>query len=397
MANNTILVALDGSELAERALPYATNLARTTGASLRLVTVWEEGERALISSLPDVAESVFKSGEAHWERYLAGLAKSLEDTGVDVSTEVILGDPATEILRLIETSNPSLLVLATHGRSGIGRWRYGSVADKLARSAPIQTLILGPEVLKRSKPESAIRRILVPLDGSPAAESALRPALELAEQFDADVVLARALQWATQAMFYGVPDITIARVDEALGKAAESYLEKVKSSLANDRVTELHVLRGPPADALLGLVGIQNIDLIVMTSHAKGGVQRALLGSVADRLLQAPAPVLLIRPEEVVQPEEALATERAQRARHCHTCGRAALYLDLLPDDRCHRCGQHLRACANCVYFDGIACLIQRPELHDTYPGRDCDRFQFRETLAPKEAVQPGHAGASSS
>jgi len=390
VADKTILVALDGSELAERVLPFAATMARATGAKLHLVTVWEEGERALISSVPDVAESIFKSGEEHWERYLAGLAESLKASGVVVNTEVVLGDPATEILRLMETSAASLLVLATHGRSGVGRWRYGSVADKLAREAPIATFILGPEVLEKSEPTPAIRRILVPLNGSLAAESALRPALDLAEQLDAEVVVARALQWATQAMFYGVPDITIARVDEEFGKAAGSYLEKVRSWLKSDRVTDMPVLRGPPADALIGLVESQDIDLIVMTPHSKSGIQRALLGSVADRLLQAPAPVLLIRPEEAVT------VSRAKRARYCHACGRASPYIELLPDDRCRRCGQHLRACANCVYFDSIACMIQRPELHDTYPGRECAYFQFRETPTPEEAMEPGRAGASS-
>jgi len=54
-------------------------------------------------------------------------------------------------------------------------------------------------------------------------------------------------------------------------------------------------------------------------------------------------------------------------------------------DDRCLRCGQHLHACANCVYFDGVACLVQRPEVHDTYPGLNCPEFQFRETPAPQD------------
>ena len=298
MANKTILVPLDGSELAERALPFAAMMARATGASLHLVTVWEEGERALISSLPDVAESIFKSGEEHWERYLAGQAESLAANGIDVSTDVLLGDAASEIQHLIETTEPSLLVLATHGRSGIERWRYGSVADKLARDAQVATFILGPKVLETDEREPAIRRVLVPLDGSPVAEAALEPALELADQFDAEVVVARALQWATQAMIYGVPDISITRVDEELGKAAESYLAKTKAWLKSDRVADTPVLRGPPAEALIGLVESRDIDLIVMTSHSKGGIRRALLGSVADRLIGAPAPVLLIRPDK---------------------------------------------------------------------------------------------------
>ncbi|MDZ4277647.1 MAG: hypothetical protein U1B78_00755, partial [Dehalococcoidia bacterium] len=66
-----------------------------------------------------------------------------------------------------------------------------------------------------------------------------------------------------------------------------------------------------------------------------------------------------------------------------HACGRAAPYVQVLPEDRCPRCGQHLHACGNCVYFDGVGCLLQRPEIHDPYPGRDCPQFQFREAAAP--------------
>ncbi len=296
MSENTIVVALDGSDLSERALPYAVALAKASQASIHLVTVWEEGERALVANLPDVSVSVFKKGEQHWERYLAAHAKSVKAEGVLVETEVVVGDPTTELLQLIEEIEPSVLVLASHGRSGIGRWRYGSVADKLARAASVPTLIVGPSVLEGTEKPTAIKRIMVPLDGSPTAESALRPALELADALDAEVLLARSLQWATQAMLYGVPDVNIAMIDEDLSKASESYLSQIKDSLNSDRVVEAVVLHGPPADALIALVEARDVDLIVMTSHTRDGLPRALLGSVADRLLQAPAPVLLIRP-----------------------------------------------------------------------------------------------------
>jgi hypothetical protein len=59
----------------------------------------------------------------------------------------------------------------------------------------------------------------------------------------------------------------------------------------------------------------------------------------------------------------------------------------VVPDDRCLRCRQHLHACANCVYYDGIGCLIQRPEVHDAYPGLNCPYFQFRETASPAAAI----------
>jgi nucleotide-binding universal stress UspA family protein len=255
------------------------------------------------------------------------------------------------------------------------------VASRLIREAPIPTLVIGPGVLESVPQEAAIRRILVPLDGSPLAETALRPALELANKLDAELVLAQALQWATQAFMYGVPEVNIVLLDEDLTKAAESYLAKVKDWLKADRKVETAVLHGPAADALIGLVSKQAIDLVVMTSHTRAGIARAVLGSIADRLLQGDAPVLLIRPEE------AAARTGSSRGHFCQACGRASPYIKLMPEDRCIRCGQHLRACTNCVYYDGIACMIQRPELHDTHPGRDCPYFQFRESESPAEAI----------
>lgn len=381
MSDSTIIVALDGSELSAHAIPYAAVMAKATGAKLLLATVWEEGERALITNLQDVAEGLFKEGEEHWERYLTGLATVLQAEGIDVDSEVLIGDAAEELLNLVDRVEASHLVIATHGRSGLSRWHYGSVASRLVREAPVPTIVVGPAVLEADQKEPAVRRILVPLDGSPSAESALGPALELAKKLGADLVLARAIQWATQAFVFGVPEVNVAQLDEDLTKAAESYLANVKDWLKAERKVETAVLHGPAADALISLVGAQRIDLVVMTSHARTGIARAVLGSVADRLLQGEAPVLLIRPEE------GAGRTRPARGRFCHACGRASPYIELMPEDLCIRCGQHLRACANCVYCDGIACMIQRPEIHDMYPGRDCPYFQFRESQSPAEAM----------
>lgn len=296
MAEHTILVALDGSELSEKALPYAAALAKAREAGVHLVTVWEEGDRALVADLPDVAESVFKKGEEHWESYLAGHAKALQDQGVSAVSEVVIGDAVPELLRIIGREQPDLLVLATHGRSGLSRWQYGSVADKLAREAPLPTLMLGPRVLE-SEPAPEIKQIMVPLDGSELAEEALQPAVDLARDLGAELLLARALQWAAQAMVYGVPDAQIGQMDEQLTKVGETYLTKVRDDLGTDRPVEAAVLHGPPADALITLAESRDIDLIVMTSHTRSGLERALMGSVADRLLQGPAPVLLVRPK----------------------------------------------------------------------------------------------------
>ncbi len=239
---------------------------------------------------------MFQKGEEHWESYLAGHAKTVEEEGLTVETEVVIGDPANELLRIIDERRPGLLALASHGRSGISRWRYGSVADKLARAASVPTLIVGPSVLEVPARPPSIETIMVPLDGSETAEMALGAAVDIANALGANILLARSLQWATQAMIYGVPDVNIAKIDEDLTKASETYLSKKKKELADGVTIEAVVLHGPPADALISLAESRDVDLIVMTSHTRDGLPRALLGSVADRLLQAPAPVLIVRP-----------------------------------------------------------------------------------------------------
>ena len=295
MTDGLIVVPLDGSELSEAALPYAVALAKATQGGLLLVTVWEGAEELLARTLPELADDLFKRGEEHYEQYLAGVAKTVEAERVKVEAQVIVGHPVDEILRLLEERSASLLALSTHGRSGLGRWVYGSVASKLIREAPVPTLLVGPRLLE-AKAAPAITRILVPLDVSELSETALAPAVELAEAFGAGLVLAQVLNWATQAFIFGVPNIDVARVDRELAEASEQYLRRVKAELQTKRPVETRVLRGPTADALIDLVDAEKIGLVVMTSHGRAGIVRAALGSVADRMIQGRAPVLLIRP-----------------------------------------------------------------------------------------------------
>ena len=376
MSEPWIVVPLDGSDLAERAVPYATAFAKATQAGVLLVTTWEGIQHGLENQLPDLVTELTQRGEQYYRDYLAGVAKQVAAEGVAVKTELLLGDPTDEIMRYLRETDPQLLALATHGRSGLSRWLYGSVASRLVQDSPEPTLVIGPKVLEEPAVRP-VRRILVPLDGSDLSQLALRPAVELAEAFGADLVLAEALRFATQAFAFGVPEVDIGRLDLILTQAAEEHLAQTRERLRTTRPVETRVVRGQPTEALLDLEDAEQIDLVVMASHGRGGIARVALGSVADRMLQGRAPVLLIRPET------ATGVTRAAKARHCHNCGRSAPYGEIDAEDRCLRCGEHLHACGNCVYFDGIACLLQRSEVHDAYPGRDCPEFQFRETPNP--------------
>ncbi|MGB2696127.1 MAG: universal stress protein, partial [Dehalococcoidia bacterium] len=335
-------------------------------------------------SMPDHATDLFKRGEEAHEKYLAAKARELEAQGISTEAEVRVGQPAEEILHLIAQREPRLLVLSTHGRSGLSRWVHGSVANRLVREAPVPTLIVRPRMLEDGVRKAEFKRILVPLDGSPLSESALQPAVELAEACSGDLILAEVLQWQTQAITFGVPDVDIARVMRELEKAAHAYLTKAHDQVATKRPVETKLLRGSPAQALIDVIAGERIDLVVMASHTRSALGRAVLGSVADRMLQANAPVLYIRPERVS------GAVHAQRGWFCHNCGRASPFIEVLPEDRCPWCRQYLHACGNCVYFDGVACLLKRTEVHDTYPGRDCAYFQFRQTEAERRPNAPG-------
>lgn len=385
MSEELIVVPLDGSELSEGALPYAVALANATGCRLLLTTSWEGAAGDLAVPLPDLAQDIAAQGEAYYSEYLSKAAQHVQ--GVGVQTRVLLGRPVERLLHLIGEADPRYVVMATHGRSGLTRWLAGSVASKLIREATVQTLVVGPRVLDAKATEPQVRRILVPLDASELSELALDPARELAAKVDAEIVLAQVLRVAAQAFMFGVPEVDVARLDKELKAAAETYLSRARERLGPEVRVETRVLHGLPADALLDFVASENIDLVVMASHTRGGLARAFLGSVADRMIQGEAPVLLLRPEAPPAP----AKEPEEKGRYCHACGRTSPYLQVTPEDRCPRCGRHLHACGNCVYFDGIACLLRRPEIHEAYPGLNCPYFQFRES--PSGTTRKGPKG----
>jgi nucleotide-binding universal stress UspA family protein len=144
-----ILVPLDGSKLAECALPHAEELAKccdTEKVILVSVTERVQGYRAFEDpSQPlgqQLAPEAFGKKEEQAQRYLGRIAKAMEAKGVKVGTEVLLGDPAEEIVIYAKHPGCDLIVVSSHGRSGISRWTHGSVADKVFRHSPVPVLMV---------------------------------------------------------------------------------------------------------------------------------------------------------------------------------------------------------------------------------------------------------------
>jgi nucleotide-binding universal stress UspA family protein/HEAT repeat protein len=290
-----ILVPLDGSPLAEQALPLATGMAQRFRATLHLLRAvvvpagLDVDFRPLVDALRDEAQ-----------RYLDEMAQRLRTSGYTVVTAVIEAEPADAILEYTQQHDITLIVMATHGRTGLGRWVLGSVADKVVRASHRPVLLVRAGAAHVS-PD--IHRILLPLDGSTLAEQALPLAEALARAFFAEIVVLRVITPVSAPYVYGdalagYATPYIEGLLEAQRTEAERYVaDTVEQLRAAGLRARGEIAGGLPADEILRVAAEHQVDLIVMATHGRSGLGRFALGSVAERIVGAsPVPVLVIRP-----------------------------------------------------------------------------------------------------
>lgn len=291
-----ILLPLDGSELSEGALPYAIALAHGLRTHLVLLTTWEGADTDLAASFPQMVVDVDRKAQEHFGGYLEKVRAKVP-VGIDTQAVVRSGDASKEILATAESIGARAIVMATNGRSGIGRWLYGSTATHVLHHSKTAVVAVGPNALQKPRSTVEFKRIMLPLDGSDLSEAAIPAANALGKALGARVSLVRVVRWAVQAYPYTLPDTYIPQIDTELESAAKEYLRQQEKQITGAQV-DAFVVRGAIADGLIDFIDREHVDLVVMTTNARKGLARAALGSVADRLLQGSAPVLLIRPDE---------------------------------------------------------------------------------------------------
>ena len=304
-----ILVPLDGSELAEGALPYASVLAQALRTHLVLVTVWEGTSGEFGKRFPERVVELDESANEQYTAYLHGLRDRLAHP----ETRVIVrgGDATTEILRAADETGARMIVLTTHGRGGIRRWAYGSNLSKIVAGSSVPVLSIGPHALERTGDVPSFARVIVPLDGSRFAEAALPVGTRLATALGARLSLIRVIPWAVQLYPYTAAGTYVPELDSALESEGAEYVSAQAKALGAD--VDGYTERGDPADRLMEFIEHERIDLVVLSTHGRSGLARLALGSTADRLLQSRAPVLLVRPSaEQLRQTAGEATEGAR-------------------------------------------------------------------------------------
>ncbi len=299
--SHTILVPLDGSTFGEAALPMAITLTKRWPARLHLVTV----EEPLIP-IPDVDFTDLTTVGRWAQGYLDDVGARVRDQG-GIEAEVTVGSGTVRqaIQEVAREIDADLVVMSTHGRGPMTRMWLGSVADSLIRECDVPVFLVRPD--EDGSPnfgtDVELGHVLIPLDGSPLAESVLERTFSLSRTWDARCTLLRLVSHPTADISAYLPD-TVRTVEWLVrtGKhAAEEYLAAVTARLkelgveVESRVEVVsQVARGiiDQADEL-------DTDWIAVTSHGHGGLTRVVLGSVADKVVRgATQPVLVVPAKE---------------------------------------------------------------------------------------------------
>ena len=278
-----ILVPLDGSAFAEAVLPTAVSLARKNDGEVRLLSVLEP-----VNAYPEAFLPV--SGDWATE-YLAKASERARETWDGLLTTTVReGHPPDEIRAEADRWNADIVVLATHGRGGLSRAWMGSVTDNFIRTSAQPVLAVRPPA--SGAPDSAgplaMEKVVVPLDGSQLAEAAIPFGANLAEQFGVPLEIMRTVPLPR------LPDLSYLPDEMALSDDASRYLREHLDRLGSDdvNVREVVVADNSPANAILTQAAG---DLVVMSTHGRTGFDRAVFGSVADKVVRgASGPIIVI-------------------------------------------------------------------------------------------------------
>ncbi len=302
-----LLVPLDGSPLAEQALPFAQMLAGLAPTTIRLLRVIPPGlvnkmvryEAVLLGAAGDTLgdsdeqqENMREALQSEAETYLKQLADSLAEHATKVEVEIAFGSPADEIVVAAARHTDTMVVMATHGKSGILRWALGSVTARVLQQSTHPTLVVRGSEADAEREPPMLRRMMICLDGSITAERALPLGTGLARVARAEVLLSQVIDPVE------APIATLS-ADAATGRLRElafNYLDHISEGITRD--VGQHVTTSVPvghvAEEIVEEAARKHIDLIVIGRQGVGSSTSSFLGGTAEKVTQASNVPLLV-------------------------------------------------------------------------------------------------------
>lgn len=291
-----ILVPTDFSEGSKDALPYAVGVAREMGAALTLVYVVHTPPRAVLLASGVILEEKLLMQEAQKRLELFHEREILAD--IPIACAVLKGNPWDEITRVAADQKFDLIVMATHGRTGLKHFWFGSVAENVVRHAPCSVLTVRQQPIRAYLPGEIsvpVKRVLAPIDFSELSLAALESTVALAEKFAArvDIIYVNQPPSYTDAEY-----ANLFMTEPGLQESLEARMADVKEKIPGLKAVMGNFLIrvGSPAFEIVQAALILDSDLITIATHGHTGLKRLALGSTAEKVVRhATCPVLLVR------------------------------------------------------------------------------------------------------
>ena len=285
-----ILVTLDGSELAELALPYAECLAKTFGSDIILLSIIES------------TDSEYQHMYQLYVEKMAALVKHNIESNPTATVEPVIlsGKPAKEIIDYAEQNDVRLIIIASHGHTGIKSWAMGSVANNVLERTSVPILLVRAKTpCTEGSGEKLFSRILIPLDGSENGEAALAHIMELSNELQTEVTLLQVISDSKHVHTVGGQNI-IRFTEEQLESTktrTKQYLEEVCQKLTNTKaVTKCEVQIGDATEEVIKFADKMNASLVALSHQGHTGLGQLFMGSVAHKILHSGnKPVLLVK------------------------------------------------------------------------------------------------------
>jgi len=280
-----ILCPVDFFPASLRAVDYAIGLAQKYDAKLHLLHVVSPilySTEQYAFTVSDIIDSMKKQSA----RKMKKLERKARAAGLTIYTDVRTGEVKREIESAVRATKADILVMGTHGRRGMEKWFLGSVTERMLRRSPIPVLTLRGS----KKARTATTRILVTTDFSEGTDNALNYALSIARANKARLTLLHVLE-ETRAV------ISPKYRKEITEGVRRELLQRIPADAQGSPDIDTAVEAGTPYHVILRLLKKERIDLLVMNTHGKGMLHRALLGSTSERIARAAdCPVMLIPP-----------------------------------------------------------------------------------------------------
>lgn len=304
-ASKLILFPTDFSVYANYAFNYAVGLAKKRGGTVHLlhvldVNLFSLGSGAGIWLAGSDMERVEQAMREHAETRLAHLVDHANEHGVVAKPHVVKGNPGQAISTHASQLGCGLIVLATHGRSGLDHLVFGSTAERVVRESPIPVMAVKHpehEFVEPLEHEVDLKRVLFPTDFSPYSEKGMPYAVHLCKEFGATLVLLHINDLPLILPEY-LPELSTSPTQD-LEQYGKESLERLSAQVTEVPVETMQAT-GRPHTEIAKIVDEQDIDLVVMPTHGRSGISHLLLGSVAEKVIRAAnCPVLTVRPDKI--------------------------------------------------------------------------------------------------